>query len=51
MDPVLFRQEFFGSWEQLVGAVFPAFSNRNICQQVDMGTPILVGMDFNVNPL
>jgi len=51
MDPVLFRQEFFGSWEQLVGAVFPAFSNRNICKQVDMGTPILVGMDFNVNPL
>ena len=51
MDPVLFRQEFFGSCEQLVGAVFPAFSDRNICQQVHMGTLILVGMDFTMNTL
>lgn len=51
LDPVLFRQEFWGTWEQLVGAVFGTFSDKNISKQVDMGGSILVGLDFNVSPL
>lgn len=51
MDPCLFRQEFFGTWEQLIGAVFPGFSNHNVCAQLDTGGPIVIGMDFNVSPL
>ena len=50
MDPSLWRQEFFGSIESLLGAVYPAFNQQNIRDTVDNGGPILVGCDFNRSP-
>jgi len=50
MDPSLFRQEFFGSIEALLGAVYPAFGQKNIREVRDNGEPILLGVDFNRSP-
>ena len=50
MDPSLWRQEFFGSIESLLGAVYPAFNQQNISDTVDNGGPLLVGCDFNRSP-
>jgi hypothetical protein len=50
MDPSLWRQEFFGSIESLLGAVYPAFGRKNIRDTVDNGGPLLVGCDFNRSP-
>ena len=50
MDASLWRQEFFGSIESLLGAVYPAFNQQNISNTVDNGGPLLVGCDFNRSP-
>ena len=51
MDATLFRQEYYASFESLVGACFPEFSTAlNVSAQVDDGGPLVLGMDFNVSP-
>ena len=50
MDPSLWRQEFFGSIESLLGAVYPSFNNQNIAVCRDDGGPVLMGVDFNRSP-
>ena len=51
MDPSLWRQEFFGTIESLLGAVYPTFNDKNIRAVRDDGeSPLLVGMDFNRSP-
>lgn len=53
MDPRIFRQEFEASFETLHGRVYSNFHrDENISPAVvDTGGDILVGMDFNVNPM
>ena len=50
MDASLWRQEFFGSIESLLGAVYPAFNNQNIGTCTDDGSALLMGVDFNRSP-
>ena len=50
MDPSLWRQEFYGSIESLLGAVYPAFNNANIEAVSDDGGPIIAALDFNRSP-
>ena len=57
MDERTFRQEYEASFESLAGRVYYAFDRRpypdgNISDVKDIdGAPILVGMDFNINPM
>jgi hypothetical protein len=53
MDPRAFRQEFEASFETLFGRVYSNFDrNLNVDREIrDNGGEILVGMDFNVNPM
>jgi len=57
-DPKTFKQEYEGSYENLTGQVYYAFISdyfpagnldRNI--QYDSNKPIVMGFDFNVNPM
>jgi hypothetical protein len=50
MDPSLWRQEFYGSIESLLGAVYPAFSNANVGTCADDGSALIMGVDFNRSP-
>ena len=50
MDASLWRQEFYGTIESLLGAVYPAFNNQNIGTCEDDGGPVLMGVDFNRSP-
>jgi hypothetical protein len=50
MDASLWRQEFYGSIESLLGAVYPAFDKRNVATCSDDGGPIIMGVDFNRSP-
>lgn len=50
MDAALFRQEYFASFESLIGACYPEFGDANISLQEDDGGDLVVGMDFNVTP-
>lgn len=51
MDSSLFRQEYFASFESLVGACFPEFNMlTNVSQQLDDGGDLTVGLDFNITP-
>lgn len=54
MDERTFRQEFEASWEALSGRVFQSFE-RAIHVRKDLedipATPLLVGLDFNINPM
>ena len=50
MDPVLWRQEFYGSIESLSGAVYASFNQKNIAKVSDNGGPIIAGIDFNRSP-
>lgn len=51
MDSALFRQEYFASFESLVGACYPEFSMAlNVSAQADDGGPLTVGLDFNISP-
>lgn len=53
MDPRTFRQEFEASFEALAGRVYYTFDrNAHVSNEVvDRGAEILVGQDFNVNPM
>lgn len=53
MDARLFRQEFEASFETLAGRVYQPFDrNIHVTDEVqDYGGEIMVGMDFNVNPM
>ncbi len=57
MDPRIFRQEFEASFETLQGRVYANFSRLespagNVdASIVDTGGEILIGQDFNVNPM
>jgi hypothetical protein len=53
LDPRIFRQEYEASFETLSGRVYYAFDRRfNLRDDlVDIGGTLMVGMDFNVNPM
>lgn len=53
LDERIFRQEYEASFEMLAGRVYYAYSRDiNVCLTVDdKVSPLLVGMDFNVNPM
>lgn len=53
LDPRKFRQEFEASFETLQGRVYSNFDrDANVDPSVaDTGGDVLVGMDFNVNPM
>jgi hypothetical protein len=52
LDPRIYRQEFEASFETLQGRVYSNFDrNENVSDVVDTGAEILVGLDFNVNPM
>lgn len=52
LDPRIFRQEYEASFETLQGRIYDNFSDANVrADLVDTGGELLVGMDFNVNPM
>ena len=53
LDERTFRQEFEASFENLTGLVAVSFSDENISQKAkDISVaPILLGVDFNVDPM
>jgi hypothetical protein len=53
LDPRIFRQEFEASFETLQGRVYDNFDrDHNVNPAVvDTGGELLVGMDFNINPM
>lgn len=54
MDPRTFRQEFMASFESVSGRVYYSFDRRtHVSDQVKFNPhlPILVGMDFNIDPM
>jgi hypothetical protein len=53
LDPRTFRQEFEASFENLSGLVAISFSDENIEKSVqDLPVlPLLIGVDFNVDPM
>lgn len=53
LDEKTFRQEYEASFEALTGRVYYAYDrDKNAAAVVDDGkSPVLVGMDFNVNPM
>lgn len=53
LDERIFRQEYEASFEMLAGRVYYAYDrDKNVGTFSDDGTaPLLVGMDFNVNPM
>lgn len=49
-----FKEQYEASWEQISGAIFHAFSeeeNVTIAAEYDSTRPIVVGSDFNVDPM
>ncbi len=53
MDERMFKQEFLASFESLAGRVYYAFDRKKHIQPIDdnRNLPLLVGLDFNVNPM
>jgi len=53
LDPRTFRQEFEASFENLTGLVAVSFADENIDKEVaDLHMlPLLLGLDFNVDPM
>ena len=52
MDERIFAQEFLASFETLSGTVYSNFDRHlNVERVEDTGAEVLVGMDFNVNPM
>ena len=53
LDPRTFRQEFEASFENLTGLVAVSFSDENIDKEIaDLHMlPLLIGLDFNVDPM
>jgi hypothetical protein len=52
LDPRVYRQEYEASFETMQGRVYDNFDRvANVEEVEDTGAEILVGMDFNVNPM
>ena len=53
LDPRTFRQEFEASFENLTGLVAVSFGDDNIDKEIsDLHImPLLLGLDFNVDPM
>lgn len=52
IDPRIFRQEYEASFETLSGRVYYQFDrNHNVADVTDVGGDILIGIDFNVDPM
>ena len=53
LDPRTFRQEFEASFENLTGLVAVSFADENIDKEVEdlHMLPLLLGLDFNVDPM
>lgn len=53
LDPRVFRQEYEASFEALAGRVYYAFERAENMRSdlADTGGTVLVGMDFNVDPM
>jgi hypothetical protein len=52
MDPQLFAQEFGACFEDMQSRVYRAFDlDKNVIELSRSPSPLLVGMDFNVNPM
>ena len=52
MDPQLFAQEFGACFEDMQSRVYRAFDlDTNVTELSRSPSPLLVGMDFNVNPM
>lgn len=53
LDPRIFRQEYEASFETLQGRVYSNFDREDSVDAAleDIGGPILIGQDFNVNPM
>lgn len=61
LSPKEFRQEYLASFENMSGQVYSEFDEENISKDISVSpindagrhidVPLLVGMDFNVNPM
>jgi phage terminase large subunit len=53
LDPRIYRQEYEASFETLAGRVYDQFERRVHVNDslVDPGGTLVVGMDFNINPM
>jgi hypothetical protein len=52
LDPRVYRQEYLASFETMQGRVYDNFDRMlNVEHVEDTGAEVLVGMDFNVNPM
>ena len=53
LSPKGFREQYLASWETASGAVYYAFSRDNLVDStpIDLRKPLLIGCDFNVNPM
>lgn len=52
LDPKDFREQYEASWESVGNRVFYAFEPHNLAPcQYDPSLPIIVGCDFNVDPM
>ena len=53
LDEKDYREQYLASWESSSGAIFHAWSNENINDaiQYQPDKPIIVGADFNVDPM
>lgn len=52
MDERDYNEQYRASWEIAGGAIFHAFSDANVQEtKFDPSQPIIVGSDFNVNPM
>ena len=49
----LFEQEFMATFTNMIGAVYKSFGDENVEPEVAdiVGAPLLLGCDFNVNPM
>lgn len=57
LSPSMFEQEYNASFQTLAGRVYSLFDNKmkqdggSLCQKEDHGGTLMIGMDFNVNPM
>lgn len=53
LDPRDYNEQYEASWEKASGAIFYAFSDDNVSAGAvyDQDSPIIVGSDFNVDPM
>lgn len=46
-----FAQEYLARFEALTGRIYDQFSDENVRVIKDNGEPLIIGVDFNVNPM